>query len=138
MGSMLLQAVENVKYGSENPEGAKCSLSPIYIPNRYPTSSRASSPMPPVSNHMHFGNRTLWPSGGQWWRGMGQGGHWDIALGTGHFIRKTSMEGGIWMDEWYMRYNSIMFYIMLFGCVIPGSTTKRQKLKDIYNGLLKV
>ena len=29
-------------------------------------------------------------------------------------------------------------FIVLFGCVIPDSTTEGQKLKDIYNGLLEV
>ena len=30
------------------------------------------------------------------------------------------------------------FFIVLFGCEIPISKTEGRKLKDMYNGLLKV
>ena len=48
------------------------------------------------------------------------------------------MEGGIWVDEWYMGCNSLFLFILSFGFAIPGSTPEGRKTKDIYNGLLKV
>ena len=57
MGAMILYEVENFKAGSG------CSLSPNSVPNLGTTLSGASSPIRPVSNQMHFRNRTLRTSG---------------------------------------------------------------------------
>ena len=38
--------------------------------------------------------------GRQRWQGLGRGGHWDQAFGTGRLIRWTSMEEGIRVNEW--------------------------------------
>ena len=37
-----------------------------------------------------------------------------------------------------MGCNSLFFFVLLFGREIPGSKTEGQKLKNIFNGLLKV
>ena len=37
-----------------------------------------------------------------------------------------------------MGCNTLFFFILSFGCALPVSKTEGQKLKDIYNGLLKV
>ena len=63
MGAMLLWAVENVKSGSERPEGAGHSLLPPPGPNRDPTPSMASSLARPISNCTQFMNCTLRPLG---------------------------------------------------------------------------
>ena len=55
--------MENVKFGSERPKGAKRSLLPPPGPNHYPTTFEASSPTHNVSDWMQFGNYTLCTSG---------------------------------------------------------------------------
>ena len=53
----------------------------------------------------------------------------------------TSMEGGIWIDEWLGGRWDVtisLFFIVLFGCEISVSMTEVWKLKDIHDGLLKV
>ena len=45
------------------------------------------------------------------------------------------------MDEWLGgRWDVTLsfFFIVSFVCAITGSTAEGQKIKDIYNGLLKV
>ena len=39
---------------------------------------------------------------------------------------------------WYMGCNSLFFFVVSFGCAIPGSTTEGRKLKDVYNRLYKI
>ena len=55
--------MENVKSRPEHPKGAERGLSPPPGTNQYPTPPGVSYPMRPVSDHMQFGNHTLWPSG---------------------------------------------------------------------------
>ena len=55
--------MENVKARSELPKCAGRSFSPTSGPDRYPTPSRDSFPMRPLSYWMQFDNRTLRPSG---------------------------------------------------------------------------
>ena len=79
--------------------------------------------------------------GRQRWWGLVQGGYWDQALRTGRSRRQTRMEGGIWVDEWlggrwYVTLS--FFFIVSFRCEINGSMIEEWKLKDIYNGLLKL
>ena len=34
------------------------------------------------------------------WRTLSRGDHWDIVILAGRLRRRTSIEGGIWMDDW--------------------------------------
>ena len=76
--------------------------------------------------------------GRQQWRGLGWYSHWDLALGTGQLRRLTRMKGGFgWMSgRWDVTLP--IFFIVSFGFSIPVIMTEGQKIKDIYNGLLKV
>ena len=78
MGEILIYAVENVKVGSERPEGTGHSLSRPSRPYRDPTPSGASSPIRPVSDRMQFGNHNNWTSGEEVVAGSG----WRRSLGS--------------------------------------------------------
>ena len=85
MEVMRLYAVENVKAGSELPEGAGRSLSPPSGLNRYPAPSGDSSPMRPVYAWMNFGNHNIRISGESEVTGSGSGrslvsSHWNRPL----------------------------------------------------------
>ena len=104
--------MENVKAGSECPEGADRILSPPSGPNRDPTPSGASSPTRPISDWMQFGNRTIRPSGEEEVAGSGLG----RSLGSIPWNRppeNADKSGrGIWVDEWLMGCNYLFFFIV--------------------------
>ena len=95
--------MENIKYGSECPKGAGCSLSPLPGPKQDLTPSGAYYLTLPVSDRMQFRNCTIWPSGEVEVAGSGPG--WS--LGSSPWNRpfqKTEMYGGGYLG----------------GCVLDG------------------
>ena len=57
--------------------------------------------------------------GRQWLRGLGKGGRWDKYLRTDRLRRKTSMEGGILVDEWLGGiWDVTLSFFLLFHLVV--------------------
>ena len=138
---MLLNKVENVKYGLENPEGdgRSFSLPPDQIMIPLPLGFLLQSILYPIVCSSGIILYRL--KGRQWCQVIGRGGHWYQSIGTCRLRRRKRTEGGIWVDAWLGgRWDVTLyfFFIVSFGCAITSSTAEGQKLKYIYNGLLKV